>query len=182
MTSGGVKVPGPSAAERALQQQQAALLRMQQDILVRQEREQRVLNPLLLEAAGIQAEFGPEGELISAQRAEDPLAERRREIEEGFLERTEAALAGELPVNPALLRDLGEQEATLRERLRQQLGPGFETSTPGIEALGEFGQRREELLEGARRGDLTLGEQLSLARQQAQEATLSNFLNRGHRS
>src|SRR3990172_2008136 len=106
----------------------------------------------------------------------DELAPLRSQIEKGFLERTQAALAGQLPVNPALLSDLAENERTLRETLRRQLGPGFETSSPGIESLGEFGQRRSELLESARRGDLTLAEQLGISRQQANDLQLQNLL------
>ena len=100
----------------------------------------------------------------------------RSQIEKGFLERTQAALSGQLPVNPALLSDLAENERTLRETLRRQLGPGFETSSPGIESLGEFGQRRSELLESARRGDLSLAEQLGISRQQANDLQLQNLL------
>lgn len=98
------------------------------------------------------------------ERIEDPNQALREQIEQGFLDRTLAAQRGELPVNPALLSDLGQQEETLRETLRKQLGPGFETSTPGTERLDQFFQTKEEILEGARRGDLTLSEQLGIGR------------------
>jgi len=42
--------------------------------------------------------------------------------------------------------------------------------------LGEFGQRRSELLESARRGDLSLAEQLGISRQQANDLQLQNLL------
>jgi hypothetical protein len=116
--------------------------------------------------------------ITGVTQIEDPNRPLREEIETGFLERTRAALAGELPVNPALLRELGEQEETLRESLRKQLGTGFETSSPGIEALATQRQRSEELIEGARRGDLTLAEQLGIARQSSNEQSINQLLAR----
>jgi hypothetical protein len=95
----------------------------------------------------------------------DELETMRQEIEKGLLERSKAALAGELPVSPGLISDLGKQEQELNERLRQQFGVGYETSTAGIQTLGDFEERKTNILEGARRGDLTMSEQLSLARQ-----------------
>lgn len=179
MSSPDVDVPGPSPEERALQQEQTEILRQQRDIIEQQVQQQQLLAPILYENAGVTPIMDDQGNIIDFERQEDPLDPLRQEIEQGFLERTQAALAGELPVNPALISDLDEQEQTLREQLRSQLGPGFETSTPGIEALAEFSQRKNELLEASRRGDLTLGEQLSLAREQAQEQRINQFLARG---
>lgn len=88
----------------------------------------------------------------------------REEIELGLLERSKAALEGKLPVSPTLEREIEEQEKLLRETLLRNLGPGYETSTPGIEALQEHMSRATEAREAARRGELTLSEQLSLAR------------------
>ena len=105
--------------------------------------------------------------LDASERALD-LAERinplEEEVETLSLERTLAALKGELPINPSLTREIDEQEELLREDLRRQLGPGFETSTPGRNALDKFFRDKEEILEGARRADLTNSESLSLAR------------------
>lgn len=92
------------------------------------------------------------------------LAPTRAENERLLLERSGAALRGELPADPGLLRSLDDQEQRLRDMLFQQLGPGFETSTPGIEALAEFNKRKTEIVAAASRADLTLGEQLSEAR------------------
>lgn len=108
----------------------------------------------------------------------DPNEALRGEIETGFLERTQAALKGELPVNPALLKDLGQQEEDLNARLFRNLGPGFETSTPGIESLSEFATFRENILESARRGDLTLSEQLGITRERSNEARIDDTIAR----
>ena len=113
-------------------------------------------------------------QLDASERALD-LAEKinplEEEVETLSLERTLAALKGELPINPSLTRELDEQEELLREDLRRQLGPGFETSTPGRNALDKFFRDKEEILEGARRADLTNSESLSLARSSLRKGT-----------
>lgn len=98
------------------------------------------------------------------------------EVEGLLRQRTLAALKGELPVNPALMRELGTGEEELRASLFKQLGSGFETSTPGIQALAEFNQRKSEILEGARRGDLQLGEQLNFARDASRSQRMTEAL------
>ena len=50
--------------------------------------------------------------------------------------------------------------AELDRTMRRDIGPGWETSTPGIQALANFNQRKTETLDAARRGDLTLATQL----------------------
>src|SRR3990172_7860581 len=97
-------------------------------------------------------------------RMTGPDADRRNAIERLLQQRTLKALRGELEVDPALERNIKEQGTTLRDRLRQQLGSGYETSTPGIEALQRFDESANVLRSEARRGELTLSEQLSAAR------------------
>ncbi len=173
-----VTVPGPSSEERALQREQVESLRFQRSVLEEMQRERELLSPFLFEEAGIQPILDEEGNITGFERVDDPTQALRAEIEEGFLQRTLAAQRGELPIDPVLLRELGKQELTLNERLRKQLGPGFETSSPGIEALGEFGERRAGLLSSASRGDLTLAEQLGISRQSSNEQLTTDFINR----
>lgn len=97
----------------------------------------------------------------STERERTETEIKREQAENLALDRQLAALRGELPVSPGLLRDLAEQETTLREQLTRQLGGGFETSTPGIEALSEFNLRRNEVLENARRGDIAFAGQVA---------------------
>jgi hypothetical protein len=54
------------------------------------------------------------------------------------------ALKGEEPVDATLRTAWDEREATLRERLRRQLGPDYETSTAGADALANFDRERNE--------------------------------------
>lgn len=92
-------------------------------------------------------------------------APQRAEIENLTRDRTLAALKGELPLDPTLIRELETQEENLRGGLMKQLGSGYETSSPGIEALADFNRRKGELIYGANRGEITLGEQLAGARE-----------------
>ena len=180
MSSPDIEFPEPTEEEQQLQSEQVELLRLQAQILQQQIREQNLLAPFAFEAIGIQPVFDPEtGQITSFERLPEPEPEPepepteedllRQDIERQLLERSQAALSGTLPVSPALERALAEEEATLRGTLFRQLGPGFETSTPGIETLGNFARRSEELREGTRRGELALAEGLSLARQESRE-------------
>jgi endosialidase-like protein len=103
-------------------------------------------------------------------------APQRSEIENLTRERTLKALKGELEVDPTLTHELEVQEQNLRSNLMKQLGPGYETSTPGIQALAEFNRRKGELIYGANRGEITLGEQLAGAREAAGYQRSSGFM------
>lgn len=100
-----------------------------------------------------------------------PLAEQNKEIERLTNEKTLAALRGNAPVDPALERDIRTQEQTLRDRLQQQLGSGYETSSAGQEALQRFGEGADVLRSQARHGEITLSEQLAASRNNTDLAT-----------
>lgn len=106
------------------------------------------------------------------QRMQDDakLDPQRQDIERQLLERSQKALAGELDLDPALERDITNQRQTLQERLQSQFGPGYDTSSAGIEAMNKFEESANVLRSQARHGELTLSEQLSLARQGADNA------------
>ena len=187
-----VNVPGPSAEERELQAEQTAILRDQRDILSEQSRQQTLLAPFLFSESGAQPIFNErdpdtgelqdpdleEGQIIAFEPIDDELRPIREDIEKQFLQRTQDALAGNLPVNPALERELATGQQQVEERLLRQLGPGYETSTPGQAGLNTFFRTAEELREGARRGDLTLAEQLGLAREQQNNARTDALIGR----
>ena len=134
--------------------------------------------PLQAEAQRLQLELlnTALGELTAPEAPPTEAEQLAQEIELEFLRRSQAALAGELPVDPALERALEEGRGTLEESLRRQLGPGFATSTPGIEALANFDQRAEELRSGARRAELTVSEQLGQARAAQEQARLQGLI------
>lgn len=183
MTSPKVEYPKPSQQEQELQQEQVNILRQQRDLIQNQAREQALLAPILYESVGIRPVRDASGQVVSYEKIPDAAKTEqetlRESIETQLLQRSQAALKGELPVDPALERELGDQETLLREQLRGQLGAGYETSSPGIETLGDFTTRAAELRQAARTGQLTLAEGLRLAGEEtagrAQQAYLNNL-------
>lgn len=163
---GSNKVPGPSAEERSLQRNQAELLALQRSIIEQQQAQQKVLLPFFAEQEGFDVTLDDNGNIASISRTPTETEQLRETLDKELAERSLAALRGELPVDPGLERNLSRQEETLRERLARQFGPGFETSSAGIETLGDFEANRESLRSAARRGELTLAEQLGVAREQ----------------
>jgi hypothetical protein len=131
--------------------------------------QQKLLAPFMYKQLNLKPITNDAGDIVGFEELDPSVADPnyyiKRQIEKGFLDRTLAALRGELPVDPALVTDLNRQEEALREVLRKELGPGYELSTPGARRLEEFNLRKNQLLEGARRGDLTLTEQLQQARE-----------------
>lgn len=162
----GAKVPAPTAEERALQKAQADLLGTQRQILEAQQAQQKVLLPFLAEQEGYNIELDDAGNIKKISKTPNETDELRKTLDKELAERSLKALRGELPIDPNLERELEKQETTLRERLQSQFGPGYETSSPGIESLGELTRNAEGLRASARRGELTLSEQLGLAREQ----------------
>lgn len=77
----------------------------------------------------------------------DPTDSEGGAFREAFNEQNDALLAalrGEAPMDPTLLRKQQEEEAKTREGLRRQLGSDFESSTPGIRALEDMKKRHVE--------------------------------------
>lgn len=177
-------VPGLVGVEKSLEDQ---LLEKQMSLLDQQQKLSDLILPSLLKNAGYDITYDESGNIVGLTQSPEQtaLAQSRSDIEKGFLERTKKALAGELDVSPALLKDLGKAETAFNERMRRQLGPGWETSTPGIQAMGEFTSNKQNILESARRGELTASEQMAITRGMAessrsgarttQAATLTNF-------
>ena len=151
--------PPPTAEERELMQTQIDLARQQIEVGEQQLgfaetafEQQRAFGAFLLGQQGF--EFNEQGEIVEVE--DSRVGEIRRLTEERQL----AALRGELPVDPGLERNIVEAEEELRGQLAQQLGPGFETSSAGIEALSNLRQRAEEIRANVRRGEITTGEAL----------------------
>lgn len=166
MSGGGISLPGLSSPEKELQRQQAELLGLQRRMIEEQNQQNRVLLPFLAQQEGFDVTVDDNGIITGISRRPDPSLDRQKEIQRLLEERSLAALKGELPVDPALEENLADKEREVRDRLIAQLGPGYETSSAGIETLGDFFKNAEMLREGARTGQLTLAEQLGLTRAQ----------------
>ena len=138
---------------------------------------QGALSQFLAEAA--QREVGAEREQTGAERllrltalTDVPLfmGGYERDATRALLEdRLGRALRGEFS-SPALERRLGETERTLRGGLFRQLGSGYELSTPGIQALSEFGRGAEELRGEEGRREIAALSGLEAGRRQLEEA------------
>lgn len=166
-----VTVPGPSDEEKLLQKNQAELLGLQAQIIKEQRAQNAIILPFLAQQEGFTVQTDANGNITGITQTEEETARRAQESEITRLlgERSLAALKGELPVDPALEKDLQTQEQELRNNLTSRFGPGYETSTPGIQALEEFRRTSEILRSGARTGQLTLAEQLGITREQQQQ-------------
>lgn len=160
------QVPQPSAAETALQESQADLLKQQKEMIEEQRAQQKILLPFLAEQEGFDVEMNDNGTIKSIKKKLNPDDAKRKELEGMYLDRSLKAMKGELPLDPALEDSLKTGEQQLREKLQSQFGPGYETSSPAIETLGQFMRSSEILREGARTGQLTLSEQLGITREQ----------------
>jgi len=112
----------------------------------------------------------PTGEMQFRPMTEEERLARMSEAErmayenyKAMLERQRKALAGELPVSPALEREIEEQRKRLEEELSARLGPNWRLTTPGQQAWSEFQKRAELLREEARRGQIGTGTGLLLS-------------------
>lgn len=165
--------PAPAAApsmDDSVRQAQMDLVNQQRQIAEEMLRRQNLLEPALLANQGYEQITDASGKVTGYRLSAAAQAQRDQEaqIQNQMRTRTLAALAGELPVDPALNREIEQNRMTLRDSLRGNLGTGFETSTPGIQALADFEKRAEELREASRRDQLRAGEGIRLAGEQLQ--------------
>ena len=87
------------------------------------------------------------------------------------------ALRGEEPVDATLRTAFEEREDQLRERLRRQLGPDFETSTAGSDALANFDREKAEAFEQFNRSVVGQFSQLTESRAAALSGLRSDRIN-----
>lgn len=146
--------PQQSASEKALQEAQTSLISQQQQILTDQVKQQNALMPILYKEAGLTPTFDSSGNITGFTQDADPQEVLRKEVETSLLQRTKDALAGNLPVDPGLERDLARQGSDLKASLASQLGTGWETSSPGLFAEGQFGESANALRYASRRDQL----------------------------
>lgn len=170
---GSVAPPQPSAAEQALQTRQADLLQQQTNILSEQFKQQQLLAPLLFKQAGLTPTMDAAGNITGFSEVQDPNKGITDSIQSQLLQRESDALSGKLPLDPSLTNELNKEDTTLNSQLQRNLGPGYATSTPGIQALAEQAKRRGELTFDVSTGTLTS----SAALQQAQAGQTSDLTN-----
>ncbi len=177
----GFKDLGPTKEEQAY----GKLL----DAQTRQLAYSQALQPLEFQQQGYQvttdAQGNPTGITVVPGGAADLEAQYRQQqlatgkqqqtVNQLLLDRTQQAIRGELPVDPNLESQFGRTEAVLRESLRKNLGPGYDTSTPGIQALADFNRRKQETIYQAQHGEIGSAGAQAIAGQQGGIApTFSN--------
>lgn len=170
--------PAPVDPQAQLRQAQIDLVNQQRDIATQMLQRQNLLQDQLLAQQGLTAQRDAQGNITGYAPTAERSARDQQEaaIAQQLRQRTLDALAGNLPVDPALERGLGEQRGTLEATLRGNLGTGYATSTPGIQALADFDKRAEELRAAQRRDQLTTAEGLRLAGTQVGQTASSGNL------
>lgn len=170
-----VKVPPMSQAQEQGQGAMANALTEQQRLATETGQTFQTLTPELYRLLGYTPSM--EGGGVSALRGTRAgQLSPEAQLYQGWVDRALAAQQGRLPVNPALLTDLQRQEEMLRTRLRSQFGAGYEGTSGGIRTLGDFNMRKNQILEQARRSDLTMAEAGIQGREQSLGMRFQNLL------
>lgn len=175
MGGGGNDAPEQSDEEAALMAQQTKILEQQLAMMQAQEQQFQMLAPFMFKDLGLNP-IMKDGKITGFEEIHSETKDLREKSEKLLLERSVAALEGRLPVNPQLEQDLEKGKATLEESLRRSLGADFIASTSGSKAMADFEREKTNILESARRGDITLAEQLGMARTASNRALTSSRL------
>ncbi len=159
-TKGDVSVPGPTAEETALQQQQLQMIQEQ-----RQQNE--LMKPYLYQLAGIKEVDGKLVPMTEEEQLASMTSSQRKQYDVSNLQigQYEKALKGELPLSQAVEGELAKQKATLESYMSRKLGPNWQQSTPGIQALAEFDKKANALREEQMYGKQTGASAMSIAQQ-----------------
>ena len=105
--------------------------------------------------------YSPTGERLTEEQIRAGLTSieaAERQLMSSYLARQDAALKGEVPISPALEKELAKKRSALTESLARKLGPNWETSTSGIQALRAFDESAELLREEARNQIINTGQ------------------------
>ena len=145
---------------------QKAMLIKQFQEMQRMENKYAELEPFLLEAIGFRKD--EEGNFV--KMTDEERYERMSDLEKLqydnaklLAEREKMALEGKLPISPAMEENLAQQRSDMEGILSQKLGTDWQTTTAGIQAMGEFDRNAELMREEARRGMISEGVGLNLA-------------------
>ncbi len=89
------------------------------------------------------------------------------------------ALRGDEPLDQTMVRSWNEREDQLRRRLRTNLGPDYETSTAGIQALAELDRQRSESFQQYNTNLILNYDSMAQGQAQLMEQQLAGILERG---
>lgn len=159
-TKGDVNVPGPTAEETALQQQQLELIKQQRE-------ETALMKPYMYQLAGIKEVDGKLVPMTEEEQLAGMTSTQRKQYDVSNLQlgQYEKALKGELPLSQAVEGEISKQRADLESYMSRKLGPNWRQSTPGIQALAEFDKKTNALREEQQYGKLSGASAMSIAQQ-----------------
>ena len=159
--------------------EEIALQKMQLEMLQSQQADYASMQPFILQSMGLKTDS--EGNIIQMTDEErragmTPEQLNAYELLLGQQERQAQALAGELPISPALQKSLASQRTQMEEALAQRLGPNWMSTTAGQQAITAFDEKASLLQEEARRGQLEGGAGIALM----QQGALGDVSNRAY--
>ena len=131
------------------------------DLQLKQAKFAQNLQPLELEQQGYRIQRDEAGNPTKLELIPGSIQDLQNQTARRLLERQNQALDGSLPVDPALERQFDRSDEILRSSLRKNLGEGYETSTPGIQALAEQADRRNNAIYAAQHGEIGYAGQLA---------------------
>jgi hypothetical protein len=128
---------------------------------------QQLMMPYTLESLGLDAEYGPNGQVISVKRRPKTGAElQQEEITDLAQKRAIKALKGELDIDPATERSIKRNQQLKQEQVRRTYGPQGDATTGGQNMLAAAQAGADVSREAVRRGELTQVEAMARANQQ----------------
>lgn len=145
---------------------QKAMLIKQFQEMQQMENKYAELEPFLMEAIGFRKDEEGNFVKMTDQERYDSMSELEKAQYDNaklLADREKMALEGTLPISPGMEENLAEQRSQLENTLSQRLGSDWQTTTAGIQAMGEFDRNAELMREEARRGMISEGTQLNLA-------------------
>ena len=119
-----------------LAEQGIELNSLQLDAIKSETERNTALEPVLLEAMGYEKDES--GNYVAIEGEQDPLLATLKERYTGAIEGKEGG-------SPYLEKQLGDERTKLEEDLSRRLGPDWQTSTSGIQAMSDFDTRADLL-------------------------------------
>lgn len=124
---------------------------------------QRIIEPTLWRQMGYHVQFDEAGKIIGEPRKMtdeeiytqmSPQEKMDYDINKKIGQHYLDALEGKLEVPLSITDELDKQWTQLSEVMSRQLGPNWQTTTPGIQAESEFNKRKALIIDQARRGEI----------------------------
>ena len=163
-TKVSTSTPPLTPSQIAAQEAQTGLLTEQTNILKQQQSMENMLLPYVFQSSGLTPQYDANGNITSIKQSPEAAqnAQQQQQIQLASGQYYLNALQGNLPVNPQLQQERQQSDQTFQQWLVNQYGQGGQGSSGALLAQRNQTQTWEAAFEAARRGDLTLANQLNL--------------------